>query len=132
MPAPGLSLLPQGEMINESGTMSGGGGKPRGGRMRLGSAAPKAADPRAAAAELQAAEQELAASQEALRAARDALNDAAQEAKTAERALAGLETSIPKVAGLGWVAGWVTGLGRRPSSQCTAGACSDSQEAQHD
>ena len=46
-------------MINESGTMSGGGGKPRGGRMCLGTAAPKTLDTRAAAAELQAAEQEL-------------------------------------------------------------------------
>lgn len=90
----------QGEMINESGTMTGGGGKPRGGRMCLGSAAPKAADPRAAAAELQAAEEELAASQDALRVARDVLSDAAQEAKVAERALGDLETAIPKV---GWV-----------------------------
>lgn len=52
----------QGEMINESGTMSGGGGKPRGGRMCIGNAAPKNVDARAAAAELQAAEQELNAS----------------------------------------------------------------------
>lgn len=57
-------LLPQGEMINESGTMSGGGGKPRGGRMCLGTAAPKSLDTRAAAAELQAAEQELSISTE--------------------------------------------------------------------
>ena len=46
-------------MINESGTMSGGGGKPRGGRMCVGQAAPRNVDARAAAAELQAAEQEL-------------------------------------------------------------------------
>lgn len=45
--------LPQGEMINESGTMTGGGGKPRGGRMCIGSGAPKSVDPRAAEAELQ-------------------------------------------------------------------------------
>ncbi len=46
-------------MINESGTMSGGGGKPRGGRMCLGKAALASVDTQAAAAELQAAEQEL-------------------------------------------------------------------------
>jgi hypothetical protein len=46
-------------MINESGTMSGGGGKPRGGRMCLGKAALASMDTQAAAAELQAAEQEL-------------------------------------------------------------------------
>lgn len=40
-------------MINESGTMTGGGGKPRGGRMLIGSGAPKSVDPRAAQAELQ-------------------------------------------------------------------------------
>ena len=46
-------------MINESGTMSGGGGKPRGGRMCLGKAMPRSLDTQAAAAELQSAEQEL-------------------------------------------------------------------------
>ena len=46
-------------MINESGTMSGGGGKPRGGRMCLGKAALCSLDTQAVAAELQAAEQEL-------------------------------------------------------------------------
>lgn len=48
-------------MINETGTMTGGGGRPRGGRICLGSAAPRAADTREAAAELAAAEQELSA-----------------------------------------------------------------------
>ena len=54
-----LCCVVQGEMINESGTMSGGGGKPRGGRMCLGKAALASIDTQAAAAELQAAEQEL-------------------------------------------------------------------------
>ncbi len=45
-------------MINDSGTMTGGGGKPRGGRMRLGSGAPKPVDQRVAAAELEAAEKQ--------------------------------------------------------------------------
>ena len=57
-------MIMQGEMINESGTMSGGGAKPRGGRMCLGTAAPCTLDTQAAAAELQAAEQELSASTE--------------------------------------------------------------------
>ena len=46
-------------MINESGTMSGGGGKPRGGRMCLGKAALCSMDTQTAAAELQTAQQEL-------------------------------------------------------------------------
>ena len=53
-------------MINESGTMSGGGGKPRGGRMCLGKAALASIDTQTAAAELQAAEQELEAGAEVL------------------------------------------------------------------
>ncbi|KAI3438320.1 hypothetical protein D9Q98_000754 [Chlorella vulgaris] len=86
----------KGEMINEAGTMTGGGGKPRGGRMCIGSQAPKGVDSRAAAQELQAAEQELSSSQEALREARGQLADAGADAKTAERLLADLETAIPK------------------------------------
>lgn len=53
--------LLQGEMINETGTMTGGGGKPRGGKICLGSAAPRALDTREAAAELAVVEGELAA-----------------------------------------------------------------------
>lgn len=49
-------------MINETGTMTGGGGKTRGGKICLGSAAPRALDTREAAAELAVAEGELAAS----------------------------------------------------------------------
>ena len=49
-------------MINDTGTMTGGGGKPRGGRMCLGNAAPRPANTRASAAELAAAEQREAAS----------------------------------------------------------------------
>jgi len=56
----------QGEMINESGTMTGGGGKPRGGRMCLGSAAPRPLDTREVAAALAAAEQELTAGTQVL------------------------------------------------------------------
>ena len=46
-------------MINESGTMSGGGGRPRGGRMRLGSQAPRVVDASTAAAELEQAAKDL-------------------------------------------------------------------------
>lgn len=53
----------QGEMINESGTMTGGGGKPRSGRMCLGTAAPRHADDKASASELMSAEKELACTQ---------------------------------------------------------------------
>lgn len=52
-------FLSQGEMINESGTMTGGGGKPRGGRICLGNAPPKAVDTKTAQAELAQAETEL-------------------------------------------------------------------------
>ena len=41
----------QGQLISESGTMSGGGGKPKGGRIRLGNSAPAGGgDAKAAAA----------------------------------------------------------------------------------
>ena len=50
-------------MINESGTMSGGGGRPRGGRMCLGSQAPRALDASTAAAELEQAAKDLDACQ---------------------------------------------------------------------
>eukprot|EP00887_Chlorella_sp_A99_P001225 scaffold14.g1225.t1 len=92
-----LKEAEEGELIEQSGTMSGGGGKPRGGRMCLGSAAPRPApDARAAAAELAAAEAELGGGVESLAAARGALAEAGAEAKAAERALAELETAIPK------------------------------------
>lgn len=52
----------QGEIINDSGTMTGGGGRPRGGRLRLGSGAPKPLDTAASASELAAAEQQEQAS----------------------------------------------------------------------
>lgn len=51
----------QGEIINESGTMTGGGAKPRGGRMCLGSSAPRVVDTKAAAAELAKEEQGMQA-----------------------------------------------------------------------
>ena len=49
----------QGDMINETGTMTGGGGKPKGGRMCLGTAAPKSLDTRQAQTDLAEAESEF-------------------------------------------------------------------------
>ena len=46
-------------MINESGTMTGGGGRARGGRICVGTAAPQSLDTREAAAELARAEAEF-------------------------------------------------------------------------
>lgn len=46
--------------MSESGTMTGGGAKPKGGRMCVGTAAPRAQDSKEAAAELKKVEQELA------------------------------------------------------------------------
>jgi hypothetical protein len=60
-------------LLAETGTMSGGGGKPRGGLIKLGNAALRAAghgDAKAAAKELAAAEEQLAAVEEQLRVVR--------------------------------------------------------------
>lgn len=53
----------QGEIINETGTMTGGGGRPRGGRMCLGNGAPKVVDVKEAAAELARAEKQAQANE---------------------------------------------------------------------
>ena len=87
----------KGEMINENGTMSGGGAKPRGGRLCLGSAAPKVADAKEAAIDLRGAEAELEEAAVALKTARVALSEAVAEAKAARFALEDVETSIPKL-----------------------------------
>ncbi len=60
--------MAQGQLIAESGTISGGGGRPSRGRMALGSSAPKAnVDVKAAQAELKQAEQQLEAATQASR-----------------------------------------------------------------
>lgn len=51
-------------MINETGTMTGGGGKPKGGRMLVGNAAPRALNPKEATEELQVCEEEFTASRQ--------------------------------------------------------------------
>ena len=87
----------KGEMINETGTMSGGGAKPRGGRLRLGNAAPKAVDVKEADRDMKAAEKELADAVAALQLARQALTEATAQAKAARLALEDMETAIPKL-----------------------------------
>ena len=87
----------KGEMINENGTMSGGGAKPRGGRLRLGNSAPKTTDGKEAVADLQAAEKQLEAALAALKDMRTALSEAGAESKAALLALEDIETAIPKL-----------------------------------
>ncbi|PNH08015.1 Structural maintenance of chromosomes protein 4 [Tetrabaena socialis] len=88
----------QGQLIADSGTMS-GGGKPLTGRMALGSAAPRgnaATDARAAEAELREAEGKAEQLAQALQAARDAAVEAQRAVRLAERELASLELRLPK------------------------------------
>eukprot|EP00884_Botryococcus_braunii_P019465 jgi/Botrbrau1/6201/Bobra.0344s0041.1 len=86
----------QGEMINESGTMTGGGGKPRGGRICLGNAPPKAVDTKTAQMELAQAETELKTSVQSAEAARKRASAASDARASAEKALSRLELDIPK------------------------------------
>ena len=51
-------------MINETGTMTGGGGKPKGGRMLVGNAAPRSLCPKEANDELIVCEEEFTASRQ--------------------------------------------------------------------
>ncbi|CAG9467372.1 unnamed protein product [Pedinophyceae sp. YPF-701] len=80
-----------GELIADSGAMTGGGAKPRGGRMALGDrppAAPDAASDAAAEREARKLEGALAEATEALRAAREEIDAAAAAARQAEDAAA--------------------------------------------
>lgn len=86
----------KGEMINENGTMSGGGAKPRGGRLRLGNAAPNEGT-KDAIAELKTAEKELQTAVQDLQNARAALDDAQAEVKAAQLAVQDVETEVPKL-----------------------------------
>ncbi|KAL0027544.1 hypothetical protein WJX77_009918 [Trebouxia sp. C0004] len=87
----------KGEMINESGTMSGGGGKPRGGRMCLGKAALASVDNQAVAADLQAAEQELEHGAQALQEAKARRDAASAEVRCIHKEVTRLEVAIPKL-----------------------------------
>ena len=90
-----------GQLIETSGTMSGGGSKPKGGRMRVGDAAPAAeeecGDERAAAERIADAEKELAAASLTFEEARSAAVAAGKEAKEAEAAVAKMERALPKL-----------------------------------
>ncbi|GAX79886.1 hypothetical protein CEUSTIGMA_g7326.t1 [Chlamydomonas eustigma] len=88
----------QGQLISESGTMSGGGGRPSRGRMALGSSAPKGGnvDAKAAQAELKQAEEELQSVTQALKSTRDKTIACEQALKAAERQLGELESSVPR------------------------------------
>ncbi|KAG2492144.1 hypothetical protein HYH03_009635 [Edaphochlamys debaryana] len=87
----------QGQLIADSGTMS-GGGRPQVGRMQLGSAPPKgtATDARAAEAELREAERQLERLNQALGAARERVSAAQAALRGSEKELAALELSVPK------------------------------------
>jgi structural maintenance of chromosome 4 len=87
----------KGEMINETGTMSGGGSKPRGGRLLLGNAAPRTANGKDAAVELREVEKELESAVNALKDAREAFTEAQAEVRAARLALQDIETAIPKL-----------------------------------
>lgn len=87
----------QGQLIADSGTMS-GGGRPMTGRMALGSQAPRgsATDARAAQAELREAEQRLEQVTQALQSARDRVAALERDVRNSEREVEGLERGLPK------------------------------------
>ncbi|KAI8101201.1 hypothetical protein M9435_001309 [Picochlorum sp. BPE23] len=87
----------KGEMINENGTMSGGGAKPRGGRMCIGEkASSSASDPSLAAKEAETAEIELKELTRKVSEARSLVSEATGRVKAAKAALADSETAITK------------------------------------
>lgn len=89
-----------GQLIETAGTMSGGGAKPKGGRMRVGDAAsPPGAeeDAESSAAAVAEAEAELARSSTTAAEARAAATAAMKEAKEAETAVAKMERQLPKL-----------------------------------
>ncbi|RMZ56099.1 hypothetical protein APUTEX25_004523 [Auxenochlorella protothecoides] len=88
-----------GEVINEAGTLSGGGGRPKGGRIALGTAAPRAgaaSSGQDAAAELAGAEKELGEAEGVSSRAAEALSRAEAELTAARAALASSESALPR------------------------------------
>ncbi|GIL65143.1 hypothetical protein Vafri_18951 [Volvox africanus] len=87
----------QGQLIADSGTMS-GGGKPQTGRMTLGNAAPRGAATDAKAAEMELREVEKRAEElsQALNAQRQRVAAAQSALRSAEKELTSLETELPK------------------------------------
>ena len=89
-----------GQLIETAGTMSGGGAKPKGGRMRVGDAvSPPGAeeDAESSAAAVAEAEAEPARSSATAAEARAAATAARKEAKEAETAVAKMERQLPKL-----------------------------------
>ena len=88
----------KGEMINENGTMSGGGAKPRGGRMCLGTkpVITSTVDQRKAADEAASAEEELRELTRRVAEARSRVAEATAGVKAARKELKQLETAIVK------------------------------------
>ena len=88
-----------GQLVEASGTMSGGGGKPKGGRMRTGAAASAArpADVADAEAGLKAAMAEYETASKAASAAVAAAEAAGARATRAEEALAAAQREVPKL-----------------------------------
>lgn len=88
-----------GQLIETSGTMSGGGSRPKGGRMRTGTAAPVfgGADAEESAVAVAEAERELSAASVTYEEARAAAASAGKEAKEAEAAVAKAERALPKL-----------------------------------
>ena len=87
-----------GQLIETSGTMSGGGNKPKGGRMRTGTAAPVVGmDAEESAAAVAEAERELSTASVTYEEARAAANSAGRDAKEAEAAVSKIERALPKL-----------------------------------
>ena len=86
-----------GQLVEASGTMSGGGGKPKGGRMRTGASAARPADVADAEAGLKAATAEYETASKAATAAMAAAEAAGAKATRAEEALAAAQRELPKL-----------------------------------
>lgn len=87
----------QGQLIELSGTMSGGGAKPRSGKMRVGNKAPVFEDTVEVAKEIKLAEQELEKAGVLYERSRKIALASLQEARDAEAAVNKIERSLPKL-----------------------------------
>lgn len=87
----------EGQLFEMSGTMSGGGSRPRRGRMRVGNAAPKFEDAAEVAKEIKAAEKELEQAGVLYERSRKVALASLQEARDAEATVNKLERALPKL-----------------------------------
>eukprot|EP00803_Ostreobium_quekettii_P005317 evm.model.scf_340.8 EVM.evm.TU.scf_340.8 scf_340:54597-68221(-) len=85
----------KGELINESGTITGGGGRPRRGRMTLGNAPPRVLDRRAREQEIKQLDSQVKEARECLEAIMQAIGEKESAQQESQRALSNLETTIP-------------------------------------